>query len=238
MASKLDELNEALKHVRLTRGSRFDIERLQMERLDRALNNAGLKNGARGVLFVLVYKVNKHGEAWCTEEEIAGKAMHAETAGLHLRALEAAGIVWRIARSPGLRSLVAPDAKIPKCGDLYFLPVASTPKALLAWCMYPGEVYGRPCVTQQENASAVATATSTKASPSPPENPHAHGPQLAEIYGFLSAVAEARKLRPDIPREAWVAAGRIRCARFNVDRDMCTARVVIAWAEHVLRCWR
>lgn len=236
MASKLDELNEALKAVRWTRGSRFDIERLQMERLDRALNNAGLKNGARGVLFVLVYKANKHGEAWCTEEEIAGQAMHAETAGLHLRALEAAGIVWRIARSPELCSLVAPGAKTPKRGDLYFLPAASTHEALLAWCVYPGEVYGRPCVAPQESAPAVA-ATRTKVSPSPPENLYV-GPQLCEVFGFLSAVAEARKLRPDIPREAWVAAGRIRCARFNVDRDMCTPRVVIAWAEHVLRCWR
>ena len=234
MASKLDELNEALKHVRLTRGSRFDIERLQMERLDRALNNAGLKNGARGVLFVLVYKVNKHGEAWCTEEEIAGKAMHAETAGLHLRALEAAGIVWRIARSPGLRSLVAPDAKIPKCGDLYFLPVASTPKALLAWCMYPGEVYGRPCVTQQENASAVATATSTKAPPSPSENLYI-GPQLCEVVGFLSAVAEARALRPDIPRDAWVKAGKVRRSHFDPSGQRVDARAVIAWAEHVRR---
>lgn len=234
MASKLDELNEALKHVRLTRGSRFDIERLQMERLDRALNNAGLKNGARGVLFVLVYKVNKHGEAWCTEEEIAGKAMHAETAGLHLRALEAAGIVWRIARSPELCSLVAPNAKISKRGDLYFLPAASTHKALLAWCVYPGEVYGRPCVAQQENAPAVATATSTKAPPSPSENLYV-GHQMVEIVGFLSAVAEARALRPDIPREAWVKVGRVRRPHFDPAKNKCTARIVIAWAEHILR---
>ena len=235
MASKLDELNEALKAVRWTRGSLFEFKQLQAERFATQLSRAGLKSGAAFVALTLFFKVNEDGEAWVTETEIGRKnLMKPSTVRAHLRKLEAAGIVWRVARSPGLRSLVAPDAKIPKCGDLYFLPVASTPKALLAWCMYPGEVYGRPCVAQQENAPAVATATSTKAPPSPSENLYV-GPQLCEVVGFLSAVAEARALRPDIPRDAWVKAGKVRRSHFDPSGQRVDARAVIAWAEHILR---
>ena len=107
-----------------------------------------------------------------------------------------------------------------------------------------------PTMSRPTPAPSSATSTpSAPASPTPKAEPPAvqhhptEGPvlnlnvghQMVEIVGFLSAVAEARALRPDIPREAWVKVGRVRRPHFDPAKNKCTARIVIAWAEHILR---
>ncbi len=61
------------------------------------------------------------------------------------------------------------------------------------------------------------------------------GPQLCEVFGFMSALAEARTLRPDLPREAWVKAGRVRRSHFDPHTQRVDAAALIKWAEHVNR---
>lgn len=57
---------------------------------------------------------------------------------------------------------------------------------------------------------------------------------LSEIAGFLRAVREAREAYPSIPREAWVAAGRVEVRSLRrVD-----AETVRAYALDALRAGR
>jgi hypothetical protein len=67
--------------------------------------------------------------------------------------------------------------------------------------------------------------------PMPGEEP-VEARTLAEVYGFLGALREARALRPDLPRSAFVAAGRIRRAQFDPERQYLSAAVLIEWAEY------
>lgn len=53
---------------------------------------------------------------------------------------------------------------------------------------------------------------------------------LAEIPGFMSALRDARAQRPDLPRDAFVKAGRIRRLEFNPSLQ-CDTLAVISWAE-------
>ena len=155
------------------------------------------------------------------------------------------GAWWELRREPGDSyptppTLPTPKRKRSKRSAEPEAPTMSrpTPAPSSATSTRPAAETSTPSAPASPTPKAEPPAVQHHPKNGPVMHLHAHGPQLAEIFGFLSAVAEARKIRPDIPREAWVAAGRIRCARFNVDRDMCTARVVIAWAEHCLRCWR
>ena len=96
--------------------------------------------------------------------------------------------------------------------------------------------------TPAPSSARPAAETSTPSAPASPthatEGPSFSlyiGPQLCEVVGFLSAVAEARALRPDIPRDAWVKAGKVRRSHFDPSGQRVDARAVIAWAEHVRR---
>ena len=57
---------------------------------------------------------------------------------------------------------------------------------------------------------------------------------LAEMQGFVRAVAEARRERPDIPRAAWVAAGRIARPEFNPSMRVDAARL-LQWVAYMLK---
>ena len=248
-----------------------------MRRLDRARAAAKLKSGAGYLLLKLAGKVNEYGEAWCTEEDLAGNAMHRVTASVHLRKLEAEGIVWRIAWKPGLRALATPARRpsetppdpcvaverweIPDGHHLWFLSVGARKSSLEAWRRYPGKVHGRPrserirgpnvdafVTTAANDAPSLAPAATSTPPPAvtlaptvaaetstPAVTRRTDAPQLCEVFGFLSAVAEARKLRPDLPREAWVKAGKVRRNHFDPDRQRVDVRVVTAWAEHIMR---
>jgi hypothetical protein len=57
---------------------------------------------------------------------------------------------------------------------------------------------------------------------------------LCEVSGFLRAVREARALRPDLPRAAFVAAARTRSPWFSRLSHV-DAETVIDWAARAAR---
>lgn len=63
---------------------------------------------------------------------------------------------------------------------------------------------------------------------------HRGTPSLCEVNGFLRAASEAMRLRPDLPREAFIAAARSRSAWF-ARMKMCDAATVIEWAALAMR---
>ena len=65
-----------------------------------------------------------------------------------------------------------------------------------------------------------------------PEPPRLY--TLAEVQGFMGAVSEARRERPDIPRAAWVAAGRIARPEFNPSMRI-NAERLLQWVAYMLK---
>jgi hypothetical protein len=56
---------------------------------------------------------------------------------------------------------------------------------------------------------------------------------LCELAGFLTAVQETRRMFPELPRELFVRAGRVRFEGFNRATQRVDVSVLLSWVAHV-----
>ena len=149
------------------------------ERICDECDRKGLKSGAAFVATTLLLKANKHGEAWVTEREIGRKnLMKPSTVRVHLRTLEAAGIVWRIDWTPGLRALATHDPRtggrmrVPNWKPLYLVKDYARSRTIDLWRAYTdAPVHGRPPLPVERSAPAAndtPDVAPTESAPPPP----------------------------------------------------------------------